>query len=113
MSGTAASPSPLKDKGRKSGKEMDMGLVLGDTGLQGVTVTDDDLADLVKDLGLEGDEASDLLKGLLPEVKTCGQGSEKKENSNDDVDVVKDAKAEVPEDGNMKGSESQTEVVPA
>ncbi len=58
------SPSPLKNKGKKGGKEVDLGIELDDAGLQGVTVTDDELADLVKELGLEGDEAGDLVKGL-------------------------------------------------
>ncbi|KLO17043.1 hypothetical protein SCHPADRAFT_815610, partial [Schizopora paradoxa] len=58
------SPSPLKDKGKKGGKELDLGIELDDAGLEGVTVTDEELADLVKELGLEGDEAGDLVKGL-------------------------------------------------
>lgn len=59
----APTPSPLKDKA-KQGTEVDVGAVLGDNSLQGVEVTDDELADLVKELGLEGDEAGDLVKGL-------------------------------------------------
>jgi len=58
------SPSPLKDKGKKGEKQLDLGIELDDAGLQGVTVTDEELADLVKELGLEGDEAGDLVKGL-------------------------------------------------
>jgi len=60
----AAAPSPLKDKGGKKGSEIDAGAALDDAGLQGVNVTDEDLADLVRDLGLEGDEAGELVKGL-------------------------------------------------
>ncbi|TDL28625.1 hypothetical protein BD410DRAFT_781140 [Rickenella mellea] len=67
----AATPSPL----RKGVKEMDMGEELPGFGLQGLKVTDDEIADLVKDLGLEGDEATDLVKGLssnAPEEKKGG-----------------------------------------
>ena len=61
----SSSPSPLKDKNsKKNGKEVDVGGILDDNSLQGITVTDDELADLVKELGLEGDEAGDLVKGL-------------------------------------------------
>ncbi|KAL5519074.1 hypothetical protein ACEPAH_757 [Sanghuangporus vaninii] len=59
----ANQPSPLKEKS-KSGEEVDAGTLLEDTSLQGIAVTDDELANLVKELGLEGDEAGDLVKGL-------------------------------------------------
>ena len=60
---TSPSPSPLKDKSKK-GKEHDAGLLLEDRVLEGIQVTDTELEDLVKELGLEGDEAGDLVKGL-------------------------------------------------
>lgn len=59
----AAVPAPLKDRS-KAGDELDAGDLLEDNSLVGVSVTDDELADLVKELGLEGDEAGDLVKGL-------------------------------------------------
>ena len=59
----ASQPSPLKDKSKEE-KEVDAGTLLEDTSLQGIAVTDDELADLVKELGLEGNEAGDLVKGL-------------------------------------------------
>ena len=37
------SPSPLKDKGKKGGKQLDLGIELDDAGLEGVTVTDEEL----------------------------------------------------------------------
>lgn len=43
---------------------MDAGEELGDARLAGVNVTEDDLLALVEELGLDGDEASDLVKGL-------------------------------------------------
>ncbi|THH11208.1 hypothetical protein EW145_g805 [Phellinidium pouzarii] len=55
-------PSPLKDKSKDKG--LDAGLVLGDAGLQGVSVTDADLEALLSELGLEGDDAGELVKGL-------------------------------------------------
>lgn len=59
----ATVPPPLKDKS-KAGDELDAGDLLEDNSLVGVSVTDDELADLVKELGLEGDEAGELVKGL-------------------------------------------------
>jgi len=62
----AAKPSPLKSQtdGVEKGNEIDLGAALDDAGLQGVTVSDQELADLVKELGLEGDDAGELVKGL-------------------------------------------------
>ncbi|OCH96038.1 hypothetical protein OBBRIDRAFT_787488 [Obba rivulosa] len=59
------SPSPLKSKPKpKDEKEIDVGAELDDAGLQGVSVSEDDLLALVEELGLGGEEASDLVKGL-------------------------------------------------
>jgi len=61
------SPSPLKTKSipvNKRTNEIDLGDDLGGYGLQGVKVTEDELLDLMAELGLEGDEAGDLVKGL-------------------------------------------------
>jgi hypothetical protein len=44
--------------------EFDVGEELSGYGLQGVKVTDDDLLALVEELGLGGEEAGDLVKGL-------------------------------------------------
>lgn len=62
-------PSPLKGKSNqvpvnKRTGEFDAGDVFEGYGLQGVKVTQDDLEALVKELGLEGDETDDLVKGL-------------------------------------------------
>ena len=59
---TSPAPSPLKS--RKSEAEKDAGALLQDTSLDGVDVTEDDLEKLVMELGLEGDEAGELVKGL-------------------------------------------------
>ena len=60
-------PSPLKGKALPVNKrvgEIDVGEELSGYGLQGVKVTDEELRDLVAELGLNGDEAGDLVKGL-------------------------------------------------
>jgi len=49
---------------RRTEAEFDIGEELSDVGLQGVKVTEDDLLKLVEELGLEGDEANELAKGL-------------------------------------------------
>ncbi|KAH9486604.1 hypothetical protein JR316_0000669 [Psilocybe cubensis] len=69
-------PSPLKGKSIPVNKrvgELDMGDELSGFGLQGVKVTEDELRDLIADLGLDGDEAGDLAAGLS-EMTTPVQG---------------------------------------
>jgi len=69
---TAQPPkSPLSGAGgkksipvNKRAGERDLGDELRGYGLQGVKVTDDELLDLVKDLGLDDDAAGDLVKDL-------------------------------------------------
>lgn len=59
--------SPLKGKEVPANKrvgEFDVGDELSGYGLQGVRVTDDELSELVKELGLDDDDAQDLVKGL-------------------------------------------------
>lgn len=57
-------PSPTKPKQSRREGEVDAGQALGDAGLHGVNVTEDDLEALVKELGLTGADAEDLIKGL-------------------------------------------------
>ncbi|KAJ7487444.1 hypothetical protein B0H11DRAFT_2013359 [Mycena galericulata] len=61
-------PSPLKGKEptpvNKRTDMFDVSTELSGFGLQGVQVTEDELRDLVAELGLDGDEAGDLVKGL-------------------------------------------------
>ena len=60
--------SPLSDKKpipvNKREGELDLGEELSGFGLQGLKATEDELRDLIADLGLDGDDAGDLLKGL-------------------------------------------------
>ena len=61
----AASPSPLKSKNKgQSAREFDVGSELVGFGLQGVKVTDDELRELVEELGLDEADAGELVKGL-------------------------------------------------
>ncbi len=57
-------PSPSKTKQPRREGEVDAGQALGDSGLHGVNITEDDLEALVKELGLTGADAEDLVKGL-------------------------------------------------
>ncbi|KIK70841.1 hypothetical protein GYMLUDRAFT_32912 [Collybiopsis luxurians FD-317 M1] len=56
-------PIPVNRPGARDG-EFDISTELSGYGLQGVRVTEAELADLVAELGLDGDEAGDLVKGL-------------------------------------------------
>ncbi|CCM05184.1 uncharacterized protein FIBRA_07393 [Fibroporia radiculosa] len=85
---SSPSASPLKSKGRvvsgakRSETDIDAGEELGDSRLQGVSVTEDELLALVEELGLGGDDANDLVKGLTgdsPPSKGEGAQSEKLE----------------------------------
>lgn len=105
----APTPSPLKDKA-KQGTEVDVGAVLGDNSLQGVEVTDDELADLVKELGLEGDEAGDLVKGLSaskdPEPESAA--STEQANSPDKPDSTDHKAKEQLSEAEVKVKEEET-----
>lgn len=64
-----AQQSPLKNKSagvpvNKRQGDFDVGTELVGFGLQGVNVTEDELRDLVAELGLDEDDAGDLVKGL-------------------------------------------------
>lgn len=74
--------SPLRGKpANKREGEFDVSTELEGFGLQGVKVTQDDLAALVEELGLGGDEADDLVRGLsgVP-LEKKGQKEVKKNN---------------------------------
>ena len=83
----APTPSPLKDKSKQE-KERDAGDLLGDKGLEGIAVTDEELADLVRELGLEGDDAGDLIKGLSGPVGAPEPETTKKEESTEKLVVT-------------------------
>jgi len=82
---SSPSPSPLKTKSTPVNKrtdEIDLGDELSGYGLQGVKVTEDELHDLMAELGLEGDEAGDLVKGLSS-ITTPPRKDEPAEDSKD------------------------------
>jgi hypothetical protein len=82
---SSPSPSPLKTKTTPVNKrtdEIDLGDELSGYGLQGVKVTEDELRDLMAELGLEGDEAGDLVKGLSG-ITTPPRKDEPAEDSKD------------------------------
>ena len=77
--------------------EFDVGEELSGYGLQGVKVTDDDLLALVEELGLGGEEAGDLVKGLSDPTATPNK-----------VNIVKGGEAaEVLKDGGSGGGSSE------
>ncbi|KZT30700.1 hypothetical protein NEOLEDRAFT_28886 [Neolentinus lepideus HHB14362 ss-1] len=76
-------PSPLKSKDRKpvnKEKQIDVGEELAGFGLQGVKVTEDDLRELMEELGLEGEDAEDLVKGLSGSSDDMSGKSDAKES---------------------------------
>ena len=97
-----ASPSPLRTKPKgvpvnKRTDELDVGEELGSFGLQGVKVTEDELRNLIAELGLDDKDAGDLAKGLSDAPSGTGSESPAKEGEKEAP------KPEVP---------SQDEVVP-
>lgn len=87
----SSADSPLRGKpANKREGEFDVSTELEGFGLQGVKVTQDDLAALVEELGLGGDEANELVKGL--------RGPEKKEtakNSNPKAEMMAELSSKV------------------
>lgn len=114
-------PSPGKPKEKPRQSELDAGDKLGDAGLSGVNVTEDDLMKLVEELGLGEADANELVKGLTGDdtskVATATQEQSKaseepikieataktdatelsKEKA--DIDIKEEGKEEVKEDG--------------
>ena len=85
-------PTPTKAKPvnkRRSG-EVDAGEELGDARLAGVNVTEDDLLALVEELGLGGDEASDLVKGLTGDRPSSPSPPAKKSEEKPKDELKKD-----------------------
>jgi SH3 domain-binding glutamic acid-rich protein len=99
-SSSASSPAPAETQTKKSlrkrrDEEFDVSEELTGYGLQGVKVTDDDLLALVEELGLGGEEAGDLVKGLS--------------DPTDKADKVKDEATEVREGGAGAAGSEQPE----
>ncbi|TFK56954.1 hypothetical protein OE88DRAFT_1722014 [Heliocybe sulcata] len=100
------SPGPSPSKNKKpinKEKQIDVGEELVGFGLQGVKVTEDDLRELMEELGLEGEDAEDLVKGL------SGSG-DNKGNKSDTKEVKAESKVEdKAEDKAKSKSESKAE----
>ena len=97
-SASASSPSPAETKKllrERREAEFDVSEELTGYGLQGVKVTDDDLLALVEELGLGGEEAGDLVKGLSDPTD--------KADKVDEVSGVREDRG----DGSGGGSEQQ------
>ncbi|KAF9475636.1 hypothetical protein BDN70DRAFT_840691 [Pholiota conissans] len=112
----SASPSPLKGKAipvNKRTNELDLGDELSGYGLQGVKVTQDELANLIAELGLDGDDAGDLVKGLtdLAISETAIEGSAKKAEA--DIPVIVELKVKEKEDEISKGKVDALKTVTA
>jgi len=90
--------SPLKGKKvpvNKQGGAFDVSTELEGYGLQGVHATDEELRKLVAELGLEGDDAGELVKGLsgssTVESKTVAQSEPPHElDDKSEESVIKD-----------------------
>lgn len=125
--------SPLKGKGRgadipvnKREGEFDISTELVGYGLQGVKVTEQDLIDLVAELGLDGDEAGDLVKGLSsvssakeevkdvqPEVKPESKPKEEVEEKVEQATTVTETVPETkPEEKDDKDDTKEQPAVP-
>jgi hypothetical protein len=93
--------SPLKGKQipiNKEGGLFDVSTELSGYGLQGVHVTDDELLQLVEELGLGGEDAGELVKGLggsTKETKDAPKKESEKEVNESKVDDKKGEAAEV------------------
>ncbi|EAU92691.2 hypothetical protein CC1G_01736 [Coprinopsis cinerea okayama7 len=93
------SPLRIKNKDKKpipvnredDSKKIDLGEEIAGYELQGLKVTEDELKDLIEQLGLGGDEADDLAKGLLSDEK----GSKGKQVEKAEPTPAKEVKSEV------------------
>ncbi|ESK98053.1 thioredoxin domain-containing protein [Moniliophthora roreri MCA 2997] len=85
------SPSPNQIPVNKRTGDFDVSEELSGYGLQGVRVTEDELTALVKELGLEGEDAGNLVKGLSTE----SDKTESAEESQPHQSANKEAKSEV------------------
>ncbi|KAH9064336.1 hypothetical protein EDB87DRAFT_1556753 [Lactarius vividus] len=76
LRGTAGSAGLKETLRKRNESEFDVGDELSGYGLQGLKVTDDDLVALVEELGLGGEEAGALVKGLSGPTDGAGKEGE-------------------------------------
>ncbi|KAN0100498.1 hypothetical protein V8E55_000482 [Tylopilus felleus] len=89
--------TPLKPVNKRN--DYDISTELEGFGLQGVRVTDDELTELVKDLGLDGDEAADMVRNLGGVASTTDSSKESKAEVTKETEPGKAAKASVQSEG--------------
>jgi len=105
---TSASSSLVERKAalRKRGEaEFDVSEELSGYGLQGVKVTEDDLLALVQELGLGGDEAGDLVKGLGGDFTDSCKAGDSEANKGGEGEA---AANDVPTNGGVDGGAGQS-----
>ncbi|KAJ6621589.1 hypothetical protein B0H10DRAFT_1789366, partial [Mycena sp. CBHHK59/15] len=111
----AQSSSPLKGKGsipvNKQTNAFDVSTELSGFGLQGVTVTEDELRDLVAELGLDGDEAGDLVKGLSNAAAKKESDLESDTHAQESTPDAKPAEGSKEEGSQKVKSEAETPAV--
>jgi len=94
----SASASPLRGKGtpvnKMTDRQLDMGDELSGYGLQGVKATMDELRALVEELGLDGEDAGDLVKGLSNAAPPAGSEIKKQNVESKEKDSAPVEKAE-------------------
>ncbi|EPQ60525.1 hypothetical protein GLOTRDRAFT_135198 [Gloeophyllum trabeum ATCC 11539] len=105
-------PSPLKSKDKKpvnKKRQIDVGEELVGFGLQGVKVTEDDLRDLMEELGLEGEEAEGLVKGLSGASDSKPKEPEAKKQDKEEKKESQERKAEAKKEDKEQSAEEQTD----
>ncbi|KAI0361173.1 hypothetical protein OH77DRAFT_1508272 [Trametes cingulata] len=98
-------PSPIKTKPRPG--ELDAGEKLGDAGLHGVNVTEDDLLALVEELGLSEKDAEDLVKGLGGDESGSKAQSKPAETKTENAEAEEPGKTETSKKAEGKPAEEK------
>ncbi|KAJ3754427.1 hypothetical protein EV361DRAFT_37453 [Lentinula raphanica] len=86
-------PIPINRPGVRDG-EFDVSTELSGYGLQGVMATEAELMDLVAELGLDGDEAGDLVKGLAGSSSAVEQQEPGKQETKIEEEIKEELKQE-------------------
>lgn len=103
---SSSTDSPLRGKPANKRKgEFDVSTELEGFGLQGVRVTQDDLAALVEELGLGGDQADDLVRSLSG-VDLEKKGKKEVKKNNPQAELMAELAAKI------KPAEKPAEAIP-
>ncbi|EEB92042.1 hypothetical protein MPER_09504 [Moniliophthora perniciosa FA553] len=98
------SPSPNQIPVNKRTGDFDVSEELSGYGLQGVRVTEDELAALVKELGLEGEDAGNLVKGLSTESDKTESAGKPQSRQSASKEAKLKAKVQEGETGDSKAA---------